>query len=576
MPFRFSLRQTIFVVSALLAAGALVSLGAPVRRPPTIVLISIDTLRADHLSSYGYQRKTSPFIDSVAEDGLLFDRAIVPEPQTSPSHASMLTGVIPSKHGVITNGFRMAAGVDTLAAALKRAGYDTAAVVAVGHIGSSRGFATGFNRFSEPRSLQDRESGESTRRDADVVNAEVRRTIDEHLARAQAAPLFLFIHYFDCHYPYRYWDKKEDQSRAYAPEEQRQTAKQIVRYDDGIAWTDQHVRQVVAYIREKLGENVILVITADHGEQIGDHGNPVNHADIYRETVRVPLIIAGPGIAPGRAQERVSILDLPIALARLGGASLHNALDGVDLLRQAETDRSWMSRLFRPASTRSFLVVGGPTYSRSIALVKGSSWYIKNFDQAYRYARIQTPAPPAALHGRIVRGRNVDGQQTYTVDVHQYRPFWVTFEHVASAPGCAASALATIEPGLYYYRNAIPFKGSIRITLPAARLDAVTLSISPAKCAGTTTYTVSRELPAGPPPEPPDIFKYLVGRKMTKGDELYHVDDDPMMLQNILDPTEREALDGELQALFIASASRGGTQKIPPEQLRALRSLGYL
>src|SRR5260221_8882478 len=155
------------------------------------------------------------------------------------------------------------------------------------------------------------------RRDANQINADAMRTIDSHLALQRGAPLFLFVHYFDCHYPYRSWDPKEDHSRAYEPEEQKQTARQIQRYDDGIAWTDRHIEELVKYARAKLGNDIVLVITADHGEQIGDHGLPVGHADLYQETVHVPLIVAAPGYGPRRIKTRVSTLAVPVILARL-------------------------------------------------------------------------------------------------------------------------------------------------------------------------------------------------------------------------------------------------------------------
>jgi arylsulfatase A-like enzyme len=569
-------RRFLLPVVALASLAAFVT-GAPVRPRPSIVLISVDTLRADHLSAYGYGRKTSPSIDRLADRGLLFEDVIVPLPQTSPSHASLFTGVTPWKHGVATNGFSLPDGVDTVAAALRRAGYDTAGVVAISHIGEARGFARGFDRFSGPQPLRPGEPGDGKRRDAEAVNADVRRLINQHVANAAGAPMFLFVHYFDCHYPYRSWDKTQDLSRAYDLEEQKQTPKLTTRYDDGIAWTDRHIGDVMKYMREKIGDNVIFVITADHGEQIGDHGQAVNHADIYRETVRVPLIIAGPGIPSGRVQRRISSLDLPVSLMRLAGASLRNSLDGTDLLAAADKNRSWLSRIFsHEDAERTFVVTGGPTYTRSIALIKGSEWYIKNFDQAYRYARIQTPAPAVGGPSTVLAGRTVGGQQVnYTVDIRRYRPFWVTFEHVTSSPRCAATALATVEPGFYYYRDATSFNGSIRITVPAARMDAVTLTVSPAKCAGITRYAVTREAPPGTA-DTPDLFKYLVQRRMRSGDELYNVAEDPLMLRNVITGARGRILDRELETLFAAMSRRVPRQTIPSEQVRSLRALGYL
>src|SRR5438270_2823591 len=174
------MNRRFFLPILALACLAVFVTGVPVRSRPSILLISVDTLRADHLSAYGYARKTSPSIDAVAARGLLFEDVVVPEPQTSPSHASMFTALNPSKHGVITNGFKLADGLDTIASALHRAGYDTAGVVAISHLGSTRGFAKGFDRFSAPRPLEAGDRGDALRRDADTVNADVRRMIDQH------------------------------------------------------------------------------------------------------------------------------------------------------------------------------------------------------------------------------------------------------------------------------------------------------------------------------------------------------------------------------------------------------------
>lgn len=563
--------RSLLIIFAISSVVVFVS-AVPVRTPPSIILISIDTLRADHLASYGYPRQTSPFIDSVAGRGLLFERALVPQPQTSPSHASLLTGVTPWKHGVLTNGFVMSSSVDTLGSSLRRVGYDTAGVVAVSHLGSSRGFARGFDHFSEPQPYT---RGNDTRRDADVINAEAKGMIDAHVRGRGGSPMFLFVHYFDCHYPYRWWDKTQDLSHAYDPDELKQTAKQIQRYDDGIEWVDKHLAALMKYARTKLGDNVILVITADHGEQIGDHDLPVGHADIYRETARVPVIMAGPGIGAGRVETGVSTLDIPLTLARLAGTHLRNAVDGVDLLRTVETEKSWLSRLFSGDEERSFLVTGTPTYTRSIALVKGSMWYIKNFDQAYRYAHVQTPAPAEKKPMKKLQGRNIERQMNYTVDIRQYRPFWVTFEHVTSSPACAATAVLTIDPGINYYREPVPFKGSIRVTVPAARLDSVTLTVTPTNCAGVTQYNVSREPPSGTT-DTPDFFNQLVARRMRSGDELYDVHEDPLMRRNVLPKDGNRSLDLGLQSLFESNVRRVAEQKVPPEQLQALRALGYL
>lgn len=543
--------------------------------PPSIVLISVDTLRADHLSAYRYPKTTSPSIDAVAARGLVFDRAIVPEPQTSPSHASLLTGVGPWKHGVTTNGFRIADGIDTLPDALRRAGYDTAGVVAIAHLGSSRGFGRGFMRFSEPRALLPGETHISSRRDAGTVNAEAVRMIDAHVATRPRSPMFLFVHYFDCHYPYRSWDLTEDKSKAFLPDEQRQTARQLQRYDDGVTWTDRHIGELLAAVRAKLGENVVIVITADHGEQIGDHDVPVGHADLYRETVRVPLIVAGPGIDADHVRTRVSNMDIPIALARLGGASLKNKVDGTDLLKVADRDTSLFHRLLGGPTERTFIVFGGPLYTRSLALIQDNKWYIRNFDSAYRNAKISTPAPASGGPTKTLPGTVENGRMVYVVPVQRYAPLSVTVEHTAASPQCAATAHILIEPGIEYYRQPTSFRQSVRMTVPAARGDVVRLEISPASCAGTTRYEVARQAPPGTTTSP-DLFQYLVARRLRSGDELYDTDEDPLMRHNVLTSGEAETYDRRLRALFETTMSRSAMESVPDEMLATLKSLGYL
>ncbi|HVG23480.1 MAG TPA: sulfatase [Thermoanaerobaculia bacterium] len=559
----------------MLGAVFLVS-AAPARAPrrPTIVLISVDTLRADHLSTYGYPRRTSPQIDAIASRGLVF-RAVVPQPQTSPSHASLLTGVTPWKHGVLSNGFAMARGVDTLAGALRRAGYRTAGVVAITHLGSSRGFANGFDSFSEPTVLEPGDSHLTNRRDADRVNAEAVRLVNTHAAARANAPLFLFVHYFDCHYPYRSWDKTEDKTGTFTQADMQATQRQLARYDDGITWTDRHIGELVNHVKKKLGDDVIVVITADHGEQIGDHDVPVGHNDIYSETVNVPLIVAGPGIETGRIDSRVSTLDVPVTLAKLAGTRLRNHLDGIDLMDIAEKELSWIGRIVGVKDDRPFVVTGAPTYSRSLALIRGTDWFIRNFDSAYRYARVQTPAagaPPV----KEVAGRNARGVTSYEVEVKRYQPFFVTFHHVARSPQCAATAAVTIEPGFSYYAKPIAFTRSVRITVPAARYDVVKLDVRPSTCAGKTFAEISRTPPAGTT-DSPDLFALLPSRRLRQADEWYDVERDPSMLRNLAEgEASTDGFARELQTRFEKLVRRTQNQSIPDEMLRSLRSLGYL
>jgi hypothetical protein len=570
----------LLTLAAALLASMLVRADVVAPRP-SIVLISVDTLRPDHLGSYGYARRTSPFIDSLARRGTLFETAYVPRPATSPSHASMLTGVQPWRHGVLSNGMLLNPKVDTLAAALKRAGYDTGGVVAVAHIGSRAGFARGFDRFFEP-DVKDPSSSADTRRFGEAVNADARKIVDAHAANGGGKPLFLFVHYFECHYPYRAWDTSEKED-PWTAAVQADRARQLRRYDDGVKRVDDRIAELCRYVKAKLGTNVVICITGDHGEQIGDHGLNVGHADIYRETVHVPLIVAGPSIPPGvRVKAAVSTMDIPVLLAGLGGARMANPVDGRDPRPLIERSASWLHQIFSSEPPRRFLVTGAPAYTRSLALIDGSSWFIKNLDFVYRTGWIQTPATTRLDNGKVVAGTaGPDDTMSYQVPFRQYKPFYVVIEHRAKDNDCAMTASASLAPGIAYWDTPVAFKGSIRMVVPAARLDSVTFTVAPARCAGTTLYGVARidDLKADAASAlRTDLYLHLaVPRRGVAGDELYDAGRDRRMVHNLIgraDVTETEAA---LRSLFGQRAAADPILgKVPPEIEQQLRSLGYL
>jgi len=545
---------------------------------PVIVLVSIDTLRADHLGAYGYSKPTSPFIDSLAARGVVFEQAIVPLPSTSPSHASLLTSLRPFNHGLAKNGLPMSAKVDTLAAALKRAGYYTAGAVAAEHIGRAYGFARGFDSFYQAPPTKDGPDS------SDIINGQVFAAIDGYVARRKRQPLFLFVHYFDCHTPYRWWDPNDpDKAIAFTWEETRNHPKQIRKYDEGIRHVDEAVRQLHAYLEKKhLAKNMIFVVTADHGEQIGDHGVDVGHADIYRETVRVPLIMTGRGIPERRVAENVSTMDVAVTLARLAGSSMANAVDGRDLQPAIDRASALLGWLPKSAPKRAFTVIGAPGYTQSIAYIEGSRWFIKNFDYIYRDAWIATPAPAGNRPARAasVTSRNGD-DVTWKLPVRSYRPFYITVEHLTKNPNCEATAVIEILPSTRYFLQPIKFRGSIRLTVPAARLDMAALTVNPAACAGQTFYSASRFGDAALPKEPPrltDLFFYVQAmRKTSPSDELFDVESDPAMLRNLQDRQELVERDRALATRYqeIGLVDVAG-QAVPSEEQQRLRSLGYL
>jgi arylsulfatase A-like enzyme len=572
-------------VKLALAAGIalLLSSAAPHAEPPTIVLISIDTLRADHLGTYGYRAAMSPFLDELADSGTLFEEAVVPLPATGPSHASLFTGNTPWKHGLGVNGIGMAAGVDTLPMALRRAGYYTVGAVAVTHLGTPFGFARGFDRFFEPEYAV---RMTDNRRDSTQMNEVVKGAVDDYLRHDHAKPLFLFVHYFDCHYPYRWWDPSDpDKSIVWTPAEMRNRRKQIVRYDSGVRRVDAAIRQLHAYLQAKgLLRNAVFVVTADHGEQIGDHQFDVGHADIYRETVRVPLMIAGAGFPRRLVAETVSTMDIAPTLARLGGARFAAAVSGRDLQPVIDRAASWWQRgwLASDAPRRLLTVTGAPQASRSVELIDGKLWFIKNFDSLYREAWVAAPAPPADRPTTRVEQveRGVD-DVLYRLPNRVYRPHLLTIEHVAASPECAATAVVKMLPTARYFNEPIPFRGSIRIVVPSGRLDSVALVVAPPACAGETFYDVARFGEAKLPPVAPrttDLFKILlVARKTRADDELYDVAADPSMAHPIRDHGLVSVADRALAERFAeVAAVKPENLTVPLEEQRRLRSLGYV
>jgi len=307
---------------------------APVPRP-NLVLLTIDTLRADHLSCYGHFRKTSPFIDALAAESLLFERCYATIPHTTPSHASILTGVLPLEHGITQNTWlatseqkRAAALVTTpqlqsYAQILKKHGWATGGFVSAATAARVTGLAAGFDAWSEPEA--DRRPGRETLDDAKAW-----------LAGTADRPFFLWIHLFDVHGPH----KKDDPWEAYAadfPEDDAQREElarrgikaafegrgggQIrpirfnVRYDASIRFTDDLVAELVAALRATgAWERTTFVLTSDHGEGLGEH-DAIGHELTWGEQLRVPLIVRAPGRAGERLPQVMSGIDvLPTAV----------------------------------------------------------------------------------------------------------------------------------------------------------------------------------------------------------------------------------------------------------------------
>jgi arylsulfatase A-like enzyme/Tfp pilus assembly protein PilF len=319
--FRLGLLLVILVVVA--GAGWLaMNLGQGRGGRPNVVLISIDTCRADHVSCYGRFRNTTPNIDAVAAAGILFENVIAPVPMTLPSHSSMLTGTIPPYHRVHDNlNYHLADDNVTLAEQLRKHGYQTGAVIGSFVLDAQFGTAQGFQTYNDDFSETTLEviGGQPERR-GDAVTEAGLAWLEEHAAD----PFFLFLHYYDPHLPY---DPPEPFASIFADDP----------YKGEIAFADQCVGQVVDKLNDLgLYDSTLLVITADHGEGRGDHGETLHGYFIYHATTKVPLIVKLPRQRqPRRVRAIASLVDLvPTILAQLG-LPPPAVTQGVDLFAEA-------------------------------------------------------------------------------------------------------------------------------------------------------------------------------------------------------------------------------------------------
>jgi arylsulfatase A-like enzyme len=319
--------------------------------PPrsNIVLITIDTLRADHLSAYGYQRPTSPNIDQLAASGVRFDRAVAQWPKTTPSFASMFTGTYPKDNGNVRKiGIPLSCRVETLAEVLQRQGYSTQAVVANAAVGSELNFDQGFDSFVETWKLSS--GGQAV--DPNRAEAVTRIALAKLSRIDRKRPFFLWVHYLDPHWPYSPpgdWGKRFVGDRRYDPSVRIPVARgkkvqemmgigegqveghhdelafYVARYDGEIAYTDAEIGKLLAGLRQfGLLNKTVLALTADHGESLGEHHYYFDHGRFgFQTCLRVPLIVSYPGVLRPHVDSRpVELIDLAPTLIEATGVPL--------------------------------------------------------------------------------------------------------------------------------------------------------------------------------------------------------------------------------------------------------------
>ncbi len=285
---------------------------APPSLPRHLVLITIDTLRADRVGAYGYSGARTPVLDEVARGGVRFERAFAPAPITLTSHASLLTGLYPPGHGARHNGMRVKPGTLTLAAHLRAQGFATAAFVAAFPLERRFGLDGGFEVYGDrlPRGVDGRPAAE--RPGYEVV--------DEAVAwwrASQADRRFLWVHLFEPHAPYG-----APSAAAGRPASDR--------YDDEVALADREAGRLLAAI-SGAATDTLLVVASDHGEAFGEHGEVTHSLFVYDTTLRVPLLMRGRGLPAGLVvPDTVVLVDLVPTVTRLLGVAPLDP-DGIDL-----------------------------------------------------------------------------------------------------------------------------------------------------------------------------------------------------------------------------------------------------
>ena len=286
------MRRAGLILAAVAVAVATISCG---RQPPlNVLLITLDTTRADHLGCYGYDAIETPNIDRLAAEGTLYERCYTPVPITLPSHLSILTGTYPVFHGVRENaGFYVADELDTLAEILNREGYATAAFVGAFPLDSQTGLDQGFELYDDnyPSSLEEGQHPSLRGAFDERPAAEVVQPAIAWIDQRGAAPFFLWTHFFDPHQP------------QIPPSPYRERYADAL-YDGEIASVDEAIGRLLTRIAERgFLDRTLVVVTADHGEGLGDHGELTHALLLHSSTVRVPLIVRDPR---GPAGERVS------------------------------------------------------------------------------------------------------------------------------------------------------------------------------------------------------------------------------------------------------------------------------
>lgn len=402
-----------FAAPFLVAALVVPALGAAEPAPrgprfPNVLMISVDTLRTDRMSAYGYRRPTTPEIDRLLDRGTRFTEARTVEPLTGPASSSLLTSRFPHEHGATRNGLRLRPGLESLPKLLGKRGYRTAALVGNWTLRNElSGLAEHFDDYHEVFTrnrwfglFNDEATGED-------LTAEALAWIAEHRKERPEHPYFVWVHYVEPHAPYRFW---EELAGGLGIRHRRGVSKSD-RYDTEVAYTDREVGRLVRAVggADDALQDTLVVVTADHGESLGEHAYWGHGRHLYDNSLRIPMGFVWPGRVPsGAIAEPALILDVAPTVLGLLGLAEPEGLRGLDWSRvfrgdaeapervghfQAHKGAVQFDHTSSAARADGLLEVGSVTGSRKEILDVGSG-KVRIFDLARDPRELRDLAEP--------------------------------------------------------------------------------------------------------------------------------------------------------------------------------------
>jgi arylsulfatase A-like enzyme/Tfp pilus assembly protein PilF len=378
---------------------------APAEHPSAnVILITIDTVRADHLGCYGYKTIETPSIDRLAREGVRFAAAYTPVPITLPAHAALMTGQFPPATGMHDfSGNRLRADSRTIAKVLREHGYTTAAFIGSAVLDSRFGLNAGFDTYFDHF-----EFGRMEEVHLDAIERRGDRVVDEALKWLKVnsgRPLFLWLHLYDPHAPYN-------------PPEPYASRYRSRPYDGEIAFADAQVGRFLAFLREQgLFGNSLVVLASDHGEGLGEHGEKTHGFFIYNSTLHVPLIVKAPGTSPRLVRDEVSLVDVVPTLLQALGIAIPSSVQGRSL---------WSLVLGRPGESVSNLYAESypPFLHFGWSPLRGFQWKGLKYIETTRPELYDLRADPRELHDLVSTRQAVaqEMKQRFGTLVHRFTP----------------------------------------------------------------------------------------------------------------------------------------------------------